>query len=160
MHKGKVFLFTLLSVYFISFNLFYCKSPAEPENVIVYVEKESIADGLGDHDGIASEEELEFVDNYFIENPEAWCIGKFPMKYKNSKAVPADTVLNSFVNSNLWGPYENAYELRRTFVSIDFTTGDVGVYVIRFTDKYFINKFYYSPGPRISLSTWTNILIQ
>ncbi|MFC1726547.1 hypothetical protein ACFL4T_13070 [candidate division KSB1 bacterium] len=160
MKKRKICFFTLVFVLPIFIYIFSCKSPSKPENVVLYVDKESVADGFGDHNGTASEKELEFIDNYLISNNEAWGIGAFPLSYRNSTAVPADTVLKVFKSANLWGPYESEYDLRREFVGMSFSTPNVGVYVIRYSKEYYIYKFFHSPGPRISLSQWIDIRIK
>ena len=55
--------------------LLQCKGLRYQYEVTVLVDEEVVADGFGNHDGTASEDELKSIEEYFSCNEEAWSIG-------------------------------------------------------------------------------------
>jgi hypothetical protein len=47
------------------------KNPVKSELQDIFIEKNLVADGFGNQDGTASQDELNFIDNYFKSNFEA-----------------------------------------------------------------------------------------
>jgi len=78
----------------------------------VYIDKELVADGIGNYDGVASKTELDEIDNYFKSNIEAWgLVGGFPETYLNKNEIPISEVINE-LNKRLYGPFKSEAELR------------------------------------------------
>ena len=76
---------------------FSCDQSVAPENKEITFDLNVLADGLGDHNGIASESEITFVEEYFSANNEAWSIGGIPPECcdVNANDVPADILFNT-----------------------------------------------------------------
>jgi hypothetical protein len=123
------------------------------------VDKEIVADGVGDHNGSASEDELKFIEEYFNSNPVAWCLGIFPSAYAGTIQIPAEIVLSAFMESALSGPYKSETDLRKAYEGINIKTLHVGVYVLISNEKCEIIQFWQAPGPRFSEREWVRMEI-
>ena len=148
------FLFTLTII-----SIFSCDLLTEQKETKIYLEKHTIADGFGNHNGAASRDELDFINDYFKDNHVSWCIGAFPSRYWESNIMPADTVIWAFKLMKLIGPYVSEEELRKAFEGINIRIPFVGVYVVRQNQEYEIYKYFRAPGPNISIAEWIEIRI-
>ncbi len=105
-----------------------------------------------------SVEELNNINDFFVYNSEAWCIGAFPSNYVYGNKISASAVKNSFEKSSLTGPYKSESDLRKDSISI--RTLWVGIYVInRNKNQYRIIRFFQAPGARLSEQTWYELTI-
>jgi hypothetical protein len=75
------------------------------------------------------------------------------------KEIPADTLVSTFINMKLIGPYSSEFDLRKNLDGISFRTPWVGVYVITRNRQCFIIRFFRAPGPRIGEQDWDELLI-
>ncbi|MFC1726545.1 hypothetical protein ACFL4T_13060 [candidate division KSB1 bacterium] len=137
-----------------------CKSPTEENKDFSYIDENSLADSFGNRDGIATKEEIDSFIEIFEVNKEIWCIGDYPYNYRDSKTIPLETILKKFKSSYLWKPFKSETDLRTALEGTDFTTLWIGIFVLRKTDRFYIYKFYRTPGPRISEQEWIEILIK
>ena len=140
--------------------LLQCKGLRYQYEVTVVVDEEVVADGFGNHDGTASEDELKSMEEYLSSNEEAWSVGYIPHRYWGPVTViPADTVLYAFKENRLLGPYESEERLREAYEGVGFRTPYVGVYVIVSGEAYEITKFFRAPGGGFSESEWVRMKI-
>jgi hypothetical protein len=88
------------------------RNPLKSELEDIFIDKTLIADAFGYYDGVASETELNEIDNYFKSNPEAWGLGKFPDTYYNKNELQLSEAINA-LKGGLAGPFKNETELRK-----------------------------------------------
>ncbi|MCK4352295.1 hypothetical protein KAW65_02690 [candidate division WOR-3 bacterium] len=150
---------TILIWTIIIFLLVGCNKLNHQYKVTIPVNKEIVADGVGDHNGIASEDELKFIEEYFNSDPEAWCMGYFPLSYAGKTQIPADTVLWAFKQNSLAGPYKSETELREAFKGVNIRTPCVGVYVLILDEECEITHLFRAPGPQFSKSEWIQMKV-
>ena len=135
------------------------KNPLKSEIELqdIFIEKTLIADGFGNQDGTASQDELNIIDNYFKSNFEAWGLGGFPWDYRDKNEIPILEVMDALKNVKLDGPYKNEAELRKNYEGIGIrkvTTALLGIYVFDSGDykseQYRLKYFYKCGGGYIS----------
>ena len=136
-----------------------CGVTENEDEELVYVEKEALADGFGNHDSEADEDEILFIINYFINNGEAWAIGAISSAYWDSTVtkISSSEVIQLLTQAPLIGPFsdKDAFEDR----SIRYPW--LGVYLIKSqNDKYYIDQFFKAPGPQVGRDEyWTELEI-
>ena len=129
--------------------------------VAVPVDKKIVADGFGDDDGIASEDELMYVEEYFNVNQEAWCLGGFPRGYWGQTQIPADIVINTFhANLKIDGPYKSELALREAYEGLSIRTPYVGIYLLVLSNEEYKITRYFCSGPEVSEGDWTPMEIE
>ena len=86
------------------------KNPVSYELEDIFIDKRMVADAFGNHDGTASEDELNFIDNYFKSNLEAWADGVWLGKNLDKNEISLSEVINLI--KRLEGPFKSEVELR------------------------------------------------
>ena len=144
--------------FFLSLFLFVlgCEKSTEPIGDGTPIDINIVADGFGDHNGSASESELEFVNEYFQSNKQAWIIGSNAAGYDTYevKTIPSDVVVKSIKGMKLVGPFTSENDLRDTLDDISFRIPFVGIYVLTRRNECLIIRFFRSPGPSVGQVEW------
>jgi hypothetical protein len=122
------------------------KNPVKSELQDIFIDKTLVADAFGYCDGAASESELNEIDNYFVYNPEAWGLGKFPDTYYNKSEIQLSEVINE-LKGGLAGPFKNETELRNYKEELFALWADwLGIYVFdsgnNKSDQYRLKYFF------------------
>ena len=147
-----------LSLFFV---IIGCEKSFDPIGEVNPIDINIVADGFGDHDGITSESEIEFISEYFTNHQQAWAIGSIAANYRdeNVKSIPADTVIKTLSYTALIGPYTSESDLRDELSGLSIKTPFVGIYVLTRNGQCCIIKFFRAPGPRISDQIWDELQI-
>ena len=138
-----------------------CKKSTEPIGEGTPIDINIVADGFGDHNGDASEEELDFINDYFNSSQEAWTIGSNAAGYESEDVhtIPSDIVVKSFKGIRLWGPYTSENDLRQELNGISIRTPFVGIYVLTRRSQCCILRFFRAPGPKVGEANWDEFQI-
>jgi hypothetical protein len=153
--------FPLSAILFIlPFFLFSCEKSFEPIPEVAYISKEVVADAFGNHDGITTRDELDFVDQYFKTNDDAWCVGVCYDRYwyNDQNTIGCNELVEMFGFMKCIGPYGSEEKLRESFPGT--RTPFVGIYTLKHTYKYRIYRFFRASGPRVSTDSWIELIIQ
>lgn len=129
-------------------------SPA-PTNEKAQISIEQLADRFGDCNDEISNEEVEYAQEYFSKNKEAWIITSHLNNHK--EAVPADTVSKRFLV--LSRPFKSSSELRNAYKGIAIRTPVVGICKIIYDQNYYVVELYNCPGASVYSSAWKRIII-
>jgi hypothetical protein len=136
-----------------------CGVTENDDDELAYVEKEALADGFGNHDGEADEEEIEIFTNHFNNNDEAWAIGAISSANWDSTVnkITSDEVVQLLRQAPLRGPFSN----KDAFEEISIRIPWLGIYLIKVkNDKYFIAQYFKAPGPQVGQDEyWTELEI-
>ena len=149
--------------FFLSLFLFVisCEKSTESIGDGAMIDINIVADGFGDHNGSASLEELDFINDYFTSNKEAWTIGSNAAgdETYEVKTLPSEIVVKAFERVRPWGPYTSENNLRQELDGASIRTPLVGIYVLTRRSECFIIKFFRSPGPRVGEVDWEEFQI-
>ena len=149
--------------FFLSLFLFVisCEKSIEPIGDGAPISINVVADGIGDHNGSASESELEFIHEYFQSNKQAWIIGTNAAGNETYevKTIPSDILVKSIKGMKLVGPFTSENDLRHKLDDISFRIPFVGVYVLTRLNECLIIRFFRSPGPRVGHVEWEEFQI-
>jgi hypothetical protein len=136
-----------------------CGVTENEDEKLDYVEITVIADGFGNHDGNADEDEILFISDYFNNNNEAWAIGAVSSAYWDSTVnkITSDEVIQLLTQVPLIGPFSDKDAFEEKSIRISW----LGVYLIKVkNDKYFIAQYFKAPGPQVGLDEyWTELEI-
>jgi len=113
------------------------------------VERDIIADGFGNCDGLATEDELRSLDEHFRSYSEAWALGGFPTSYLGKTQIPASEVLNELKRTCLVGPFKSKEEMKKYFDGMGIRGVKclaVGIFVFVSKPAYGIRDYYMCPG--------------
>ena len=138
------------------------KNPVNYEIKDIFVDRELIADGFGDHNGVASKTELDEIDNYFKSNIEAYSLGVFPGDYQDKNEIPHSVIIDRLFAPIFDGPYKSEDELRKHYEGKAIKIINVGIYVFTkdvIPEQYRITRFYKAPGANVSGGEWTPKII-
>jgi hypothetical protein len=135
-----------------------CNSLSDPDDAAVILDKGTVADMFGNHDGVASQEELAFVETYFATNSEAWCITHLPSVSTTRTGFTAEDVRTAVVSSQTT-PYPSEQALRERYAGVSFRTPYISISVLRSGVQISLAGYFRSPGPRLSEAVWEPILI-
>jgi len=127
----------------------------ETEGVQVPVSTDYLADQLGDKNGTASQEEINFLTDYFQSNSEMWVITNCMARSGNS--VHADSVKKLFTVQS--EPYESEKSLREKNKNLSIKTQWIGITVITGRNFYYITKIFRSPGSNFANAMWDALKI-
>jgi len=146
---------------YLFFLVFGCEKSTEPIGEGAPIDINIVADGFGDHNGSASESELEFIKEYFNSNQQAWLIGAFAHGYESEEVhtIPSDIVVKVFKGIRLRGPYTSENDLRQNLDGISIRTPFVGIYVLTRSSQCLIIRFFRSPGPKVGEAEWEEFQI-
>ena len=159
---------TIKISYLLIFSLFCmnsCKNsseisePTNEEEVVVDVEisKETLADELGDENGAASANELDYIDEYFNTNEEMWLITGF-----NTQKVVNGRIKATEVKAYLliWSrAYLSEMDLRNENIGRSIRTPWIGISVLEKKNGIFITRLFLSPGPHFASAEWQELKI-
>jgi hypothetical protein len=135
-----------------------CTSPTQPSGSDISLDRDAVADVLGDHDGTASVDELAALDAYFAANTEAWCVGSFPLDDSASDRITAVGARSAFLRTTT-KPFQSEVALRRAYEGVNIRTPYVSVSVLCQDRQIKLVKFYRSPGPGISVAAWDRMTV-
>ncbi len=136
-----------------------CKSPTESGAATVTLDRNAVADMFGNHDGVASSQEVTALDDYFSTNAEAWCITDLGQESWYSQEVDAAQV-KSYVEGMATHPYASEEALRKAYDGMSIRTPFVSVSVLLRGDPIAVTKFFRSPGPDISTAEWEELAVK
>ena len=141
-----------LLLIFLSFFYYSCESTTESsdDTVIVELAKEKLADQLGDKNGSASTEELNYVEEYFNTYNQMWVITN--CMNREGETVKVQEVLEKFLVHS--SAYPSEEKLRNENQGLSIRTPWIGITVIEKNDKIFITKTFRSPGPDYASAEW------
>ena len=92
--------FKLLTLFISTFTfLINCESSTEPIAKGVIINREIVADCLGDHNGNTTKTELDSLNHYFLNNKQAWAVGSGLTRFGNK--IPSDSLQKYFM---IYGP--------------------------------------------------------
>jgi hypothetical protein len=136
-----------------------CTNPTQSDSGTVMLDRNTVADLFGNHDGVASSQEVTTLNEYFSANAEAWCITDLPEESWTSQEVTAGQV-KSYVEGMATHPYSSEEALRRAYEGASIRTPFVSVSVLRPGSSIAVTKFYRAPGPNISASEWEELSVK
>jgi hypothetical protein len=152
----KAGLFALLTITLIACS---SKSPSGPGTTAVTFDRNAVADLFGNHDGVATSDEVTALNDYFSTNAEAWCITDLGQESWYSKEVDAAQV-KSYVEGMATHPYSSEEALRKAYEGMSIKTPFVSVSVLLRGDQIAVTKFFRSPGPNISTAEWEQLAVK
>ena len=118
------------------------------------VSKEVLADGFGNHDGEASEDEITFIDDYFKTNREAWTFTVFSSDYYTKDEIPFSVVMEIITNHNLRHPLPSQDEFLNVHEGMSILTPYISIFNFtpdsKISNMFKINNFYKAPGGSFS----------
>ncbi len=121
----------------------------------VIIDKNVVADMLGNNDGKTSEEEVVKVDSFYNTSDVGFAVGSGYSNFGNS--VPADTIIKYF---HIYSPLcKSETELRDAYNGISIRTPYVGIFVMKSNKGIIVIKLYRAPGPNVSGGSWDEIKI-
>lgn len=135
-----------------------CTSPTQPSGSEIAVDRNSVADLFGDHDGTASVDELAALDAYFAANAEAWCVGSFPLDDSASDRITAGEARSAFLKTTT-KPFQSEVALGQAYEGVNIKTPYVSISVLHEDRQIKLVKFYRSPGPGISVAAWDRMTV-
>ncbi len=135
------------------------KTPSGPVTTEVTFDRNAVADLFGNHDGVASTDEVTALDDYFSTNAEAWCITDLGQESWYSREVDAAQV-KSYVEGMATHPYASEEALRKAYEGMSIKTPFVSVSVLRRGEPIAVTKFFRSPGPNISTAEWEELAVK
>ena len=146
------------SILFISFLFIFAHCDNSVENngsSDVIIDKNVVADMLGNNDGITSEEEVIKVDSFYNISDIGFAVGSGYSNFGNS--IPADTIIKYF---HVYSPLcKNEAELRDAYKGIGIKTPYVGIFVMKSNKGIMVIKLYRAPGPNVYGGNWDEIKI-
>ncbi|MCK5454124.1 MAG: hypothetical protein KAJ16_07175 [Calditrichia bacterium] len=148
--------FKLLTLFISAFAfLIYCELSTEPLAKGVSINREIVADCLGNHDRITTQSELDSLNHYFLINDEAWAVGSGLTRFGNK--IPSDSLKKYFLISSPL--FMNETELRDFHKGIGIRTPFVGIYVLESNKNIMVVKLFRAPGPNIYSGEWQKLQI-
>jgi hypothetical protein len=142
-----------------------CDSPTEPSSRSVLLDRHVVADVFGNHDGVASSDELLALDDFFRTNGEAWCVSSLAEGLWNSNEASADQVKACFI-AMATRPYPSEQALRQAYAGINIRTPYVSIAVLHNNSflneniQFQLTKFFRSPGSGISSAHWDILTVK
>jgi hypothetical protein len=130
-----------------------CSSPTDAPAGSVLLDRQIVADVFGDHNGVASTDELSALGAFFAVNHEAWAVSNLPERLWMSNETTPDEVKACF-GAVAAHPYASEQSLRHTFEGINIKTPYVSVVVLSSGQQIHVTKLFRSPGPGISSARW------
>jgi hypothetical protein len=118
-----------------------------------------VADVFGDHDGVASADELKGLGDYFTAHRGAWCVCGLSQELWQATQASGDQVRQS-VGAVATRPYPTEVELRSAYAGISIKTPWVSIVQITRARGYFGTRFMRSPGPGIATATWVDLQVK
>ncbi len=126
-----------------------------PQNNVVIIDKELIADRLGNSNEILEEGELALVDSFFQVNDHAYALGPGFFAYEN--AIPADTLRKHLF---FWSEiFASEQDLRDHYEGIGIKTPWVVIYKMAYDANVYVNTYYRAPGPNVYGGEWEELEI-
>lgn len=135
------------------------KSPTESQPGQVALDKNTVADIFGNHDGVASSEEIAALDSYFSSNKEAWCLTDLGQESWYVSDVTAAQV-RSYIASMATHPYPSEAGFRSAYQGENIRTPFVSVSVMRSDNGIVLVEFLRAPGPGISDADWEELPVK
>ena len=121
----------------------------------VMIDKNIVADMLGNNDTNATKEEIAKVDSFYNISDTGFAVGSGYSNFGNS--IPADTIKKYF---HIYSPLcKNETELREAYKGISIKTPYVGIFVMKSNKGIIIIKLYRAPGPNVYGGNWEEIKI-
>ena len=121
----------------------------------VIIDKNIVADMLGDNDGNTTGEEITKVDSFYNINNTGFAVGSGYSNFGNS--IPADTIKKYF---HIYSPLcKDEIELRNAYKEISIKTPYVGIFVMKLNKGIIVIKLYRAPGPNVYSGNWEEIKI-
>jgi len=152
MKTSKLFLFLI----FVIISFISCENNTESEELVtVEISLEKLSDQLGDKDGTASVEELQFVEKYFQTNNEMWIITN--CMNESNETVKADVVKNSFSIQST--PFSSEAKLRNENEGASIRTPFIGITLIEQNSVIEIVRTFRSHGANFASDSWDEIKI-
>ncbi len=159
----KTILF-ILSFHFVIFLVSCNVTEVTPNKKDTQITLETLADGLGNKDGIVSGSEKDSIKSYFEKSEELWVIGAIKLEYRDSNVstIKAIDLVEMFGMARLLGPWFSQTELADDFLNGGIQIPWVGVYVIKKeNDIYYISRFFRAPGGTIKdVENWVEFTIE
>jgi hypothetical protein len=134
-----------------------CNGPTQEASITVSLEKTLVADMFGNHDGVATLDEVNAVDSYFAANAEAWCVTGIPT-WEATHVSPAE--FKSSFAGVATHPYPSEQDLRAAFQSVSVKIPFVGIAVLQQRSQLTLAQYFRSPGPGIAAAKWELITVQ
>ena len=134
-----------------------CSNSPEPNDASVNVQitKQTLADQLGDKNGTASTDELNYVDEYFSNHNKMWVITNC-MNTEGSTITSNEVKSKFFVQSS---GYPSQEILRDENQGLSIRAPWIGVAVLEKNNDLFITRTFRSPGPDFASVAWEEIRI-
>lgn len=151
-YKLSMLLFTVLQ-------FTACRMVTEPSHAQVILDQATVADMFGNHDGLASTQELTDLAAYAGVNRTAWCVTNFPFDYKDKYEIPCREV-QSAVQGSHTTPYPGEQALRTAKAGVSIRTPYIAVAVLRFDRQIVVQQYYRAPGPLFADRAWTPMIIR
>ena len=121
----------------------------------VMIDKNIVADMLGNNDTNATKEEIAKVDSFYNISDTGFAVGSGYSNFGNS--IPADTIKKYF---HIYSPLcKNETELREAYKGISIKTPYVGIFIMKSNKGIIIIKLYRAPGPNVYGGNWEEIKI-
>ncbi len=131
-----------------------CESPTDSPSVSVPVDRQVVADIFGNHDGVASSDELLALDEFFKANPEAWCVSSLSQELWQSDEASADQ-MKACLAAMATRPYPGEQALRQAYEGVNIRTPYVSIVVISSNNNQLqVTKFFRSFGSGVSSAHW------
>jgi hypothetical protein len=151
---NSILIFSFLFIFVNYQNSFETYKPKNVQNNVV-IDRDILADMLGNNNKIASKEELAKLDNFFSINDVGWVVGEGYIRFGNS--IPADTIKKYF---QLYSPlYKDKAELRDAYSTIStIVTPVVGIFAFKSNNEIIIERLYRVTG-YVDSDIWQEIKI-
>jgi hypothetical protein len=120
---------------------------------VVSLDRTIVADMFGNHDGVATAQELTDLNEYFASNPEGWCITHCPAEYLSEMEIQAKVVREQVLNMHCH-PYPSEQALRSANVGVNIKTPRITISVLRGGTQIVLWRLYRSPGPHFAEVAW------
>lgn len=158
LNKNKIISFLILL-----FLVTCCDVTENGEEPLAYVEISVLADGFGNHDGIAQDEEITSIIDFFNTHDEAWGVSGISLPYRDTTVneIPVEELPKMVGSAEILGPYYSEEAFIDHFENIKIQTPWIGIYVFETkNEKYYISRFFRSPGTKVGdNSYWTEFEI-
>ena len=135
-----------------------CSDTGVEEEPKMILERTLVADMLGDHDGVASSQELIDLATYFGSNAEAWCITNCPAEYWSGTSIPA-TVVREKVLAMRTHAYPNEQALRAANAGTSIRTPYITISVVRQESQIYLVRLFRSPGSKCAEVAWEEMTL-
>lgn len=136
-----------------------CDYPPESPSNSSLLDRQAVADIFGNHDGVATPDELLALDDFFQANAEAWCVSSLSDQLRNSDEASADQAKACFL-AIATRPYPSEQALRQAYKGINIKTPYVSIAVLQNNKQLHVTKFFRSPGPGVSSAHWDLLTVE